>query len=180
MFRNRLATAMVLIAPLAASALAAPTTWVIDEPWQWYTVSQPPQTRLVGSITFDTDVSNYYPASWSFSLVHFDPIFAGRYPLTIAGSYPSVSDASGIAWSFSSDPFTVVVLSFGSSASIVPVLLNGTQSSVTFSAAEYVQYGSFSSQRLIYTGTATLAPTPGAAALLGVAGLTGLRRRRIG
>ncbi len=177
MFTKRTASAVLFAIAAAAPSLGA-TTWLIDQPWDFYTANQPPQTRLVGSITFDSAISNYYPASWEFNLVHFDPNFAGHYPLTISGVYPNVSDASGIAWTFYRDPFTAILISFGASSSIVDVLQNGTQSSVTFAANEYVQFGPFSSQRLIYAGTATLVPTPGAAALLGLAAMTALRRRR--
>lgn len=175
MFSKTLAATVVLSA--STVALGAPVTWLIDQPWDFYTASQPAQTRLVGSITFDTSVSTYYPASWEFHLVHFDPVFDGHYPITIEGTFPDLSDASGIAWTFRRDPFTVLLLSFGNDPATVGVLTGGTQSSVTFAASEYVQFGPFSSQRLIYSGTAQLAPTPGAAALLGL-GLGAMGRRR--
>jgi len=181
MTRTKLAAIAALSVCAAAPTLAARTTWSIDQPWEFYTAGTPDGTdltNLVGTITWDTDVSTYYPAEWSFTLSHFDPVFGAAFPLTIEGVYPNVSDAAGLAWSFSRDPFTVVVLNFGSAPGTLDVLVNGTQVSVTFAAAEYVQVGPFSSQRLIYTGTMTLVPAPGAAAALALAGLGASRRRR--
>ncbi|MGD9691354.1 MAG: hypothetical protein AB7G17_00765 [Phycisphaerales bacterium] len=173
-----MSSSLIAAALLSSSAPAAVTTWLIDQPWDFYTSSTPPQTNLVGSITFDSSISNYYPVSWSFTLTHFDPIFTPNYPITIEGAYPNIFDAPGIAWDFRRDAFTLVRISFGNDAATVGVLQNGTQSSVTFSANEYVQTGPNSSQRIIYSGTATLAPAPGAAVLMGLAALTAAPRRR--
>ncbi|MDX9911709.1 MAG: hypothetical protein RBS39_07760 [Phycisphaerales bacterium] len=162
----------------AGAAMAQPTTWYIDQPWEFYTASQEPQTRLVGTVTWDRSVSNYYPASWSLTLSHFDPVFTPDYPITIAGSYPNVSDASGVAWDFRRDAFTMVRLGFGFNTSIVNVLLDGTQDTVSFAASEYVQIGPRSSQRLIYNGTMSLVPAPGAMGALAMGGLVATRRRR--
>ena len=161
---------------VSASALAEPTTWHIDQPWEFFTANTPPQTNLVGTVTWDRDISNYYPASWSFTLVHFDPTFTPDYPITISGTYPSIFDAPGLAWDFKNDPFTSVRLGF--SGISVDVLLDGTQESVAFGAYEYVQIGPNSSQRIINNGTMTLVPAPASVALLGAGGLVMVRRRR--
>jgi len=158
------------------SALAEPTTWYIDQPWEFYTANTPPQTNLVGTITWDRAISNYYPASWSFTLVHFDPTFTPNYPVTIEGTFPNLSDASGLAWNFSRDALTVLGLRFGSIP--VDVLLDGTQESVAFGANEYVQIGPNSSQRIINNGMMTLVPAPASLALAGAGGLMLVRRRR--
>lgn len=166
------------IAAATSVATAAPTTWEIDVPWDFYTASIPAETNLRGTITWDADISTYYPASWSFTLEHHHAPFLPHYPLTIEGSYPNLSDASGVAWDFRADTYTMIRLSFGFSGSIVPVLVNGTAPSVTFAASEYVQRGPISSQRLIYAGTANLVPAPSSVLALAGLPLLGARRRR--
>lgn len=159
----------------AVPAVAAPTTWEIDQPWEFYTSNTPPQTRLVGSITFDRDISNYYPSAWSFYLVHFDPVYGDAYPITIEGTYPSVSDSSGFAFTFRRDLLTAVVINFG--AQSIDSVIDGTLPTISFSANEYVQVGPFSSQRIINNGTATLVPAPAGAAVLAAPLLLARRRR---
>ncbi|MBO6514299.1 MAG: hypothetical protein JJ974_10080 [Phycisphaerales bacterium] len=175
---NITATAATL-AVLATTAAAAPTTWIIDQEWEFYTSNTPAQTRLVGSITFDRAVSDYYPSSWSFTLVHFDPAIADNYPITIEGSFPNLSDASGVAWAFRRDILTQLNISFGSDTAISDVLLDGTQESVSFSANEYVQVGPVASQRIINNGTANLfIPSPASTSLLALTTIAATRRRR--
>lgn len=176
--RSGITAGVFAIACSATLSLAAPTTWEIDTPWEFYTANTAPQTSLVGTITFDRDVSNFYPSEWSLQLVHFDPVFDGHYPITIEGSYPSISDAQGVGWVFRNDILTGVTFNFGFDNAILDVLLDGTQSSVAFAADEYVQHGPFSSQRRILNGTAALVPTPGVAAIFAVAGVASFRKRR--
>jgi hypothetical protein len=169
----------VALLAFAAPAIAVPTTWSIDQPWEFYTSNTPAGTdltNLVGTITWDRDVSNYYPSEWSFTLVHFDPAFTPHYPVIIEGTYPNLSDAPGLSWDFRRDVFAQIRLTFA--PGMIDVLLDGTQDSVAFTASEYTQFGPISSQRGIFNGTMTLVPTPGAAALMGLAGLTAIRRKR--
>lgn len=168
----------VALCAFANSASADVTTWAIDTPWEFHTANTPPQTNLVGTITWDTDISTYYPASWSFTLTHADPIFTPHYPIVIEGQYPNVSDAMGVGFNFSNDILTTVQIRFGSDPAIVDVLTSGSQPSVAFAANEYVQIGAISSQRIINNGQMTLVPAPASAAIMGFGGLLASRRRR--
>lgn len=80
----------------AGIATADPVTWLIDEPWDFYTSTNPPQGNLVGSVTFDRDVNAFWPVAWSFTLEHHDPLLQPYYPITISSALnPSVSSVSG-------------------------------------------------------------------------------------
>lgn len=182
--RRLAAVVGVVVLGVAGSASAAPVTWHINTPWDFHTSTIPPTTNLVGTITFDRAVSNYYPIAWDFHLEHGDPAFAAHFPLDITDTYPNLSDASGTAWTFRGQvlpTYTVLTLSFGPGGFQSPIsntLLDGTSPSVTFSASEYVHRGSIASQRLIYAGTATLVPAPAGAGVLAMVGMLGLLRRR--
>lgn len=171
----------------AGIATADPVTWLIDEPWDFYTSTNPPQGNLVGSVTFDRDVNAFWPVAWSFTLEHHDPLLQPYYPITISSALnPSVSSVSG-GWQFygqnSSSMQTWIVLNFASNGpDVLNILLDGSQPSVTFGANEWVwrydEGTTFASSRLINGGTASLIPAPGALAVLAGFGAMQRRRRR--
>lgn len=175
MIRTRLAAA-ALLAITASTAIASPTTWHINQPWEFYTSSIPAQGNLVGSITFDRAVSEFYPASWSFTLQHHDPLFTAHYPLTITGTYPNISSYPS-GWQFWGGPvvgdYIVVTVPPGS----LNTLLDGGPAPLSFAAYEYVYRGVNSSTRIINGGSMSTIPAPAASALL-VAGLRLATKRR--
>ncbi|HYF15372.1 MAG TPA: hypothetical protein VD971_09910 [Phycisphaerales bacterium] len=175
------AAAMIGVVLAASAAVAAPTTWSINTPWDFHTSSVPAQGNLVGTITFDRSVSDFYPAAWSFTLEHTDPVFTAFYPLTISGTYPDCSSSGPLGWilfqSGSPSLNTYLQLGFGTNPASRDILLDGTAGTVNFSAYEWVYRNFNASNRLIYNGSAALVPSP-AAALLPVAGLFAFSRRR--
>ena len=179
MIRSAISAAALVI--VSAAATAAPTTWSINQPWDFYTSSNPAQGNLVGTITFDRSVSEYYPVSWSFTLQHHDPLFTPYYPLTITGSYPNASNYQHTGWLLWGGPNAqdYLALTLNLTAENRDHLLDGTAPSLNFAAYEYVYRGWSSSTRQIYiqNGQMTLVPAPAAAGLLG-AGLVLARRRR--
>lgn len=147
-----------IIASLAIvfNAQSSPTTWAINVPWQFYTPSTPAETSLRGTVTWNDSVSFFDPATWSLHVDHFDPSLLPYYPITIQGAFPDYQGELGAAWTFYNDEFTTITLDFGE-VSIIPTLRNGSTGTVPFSAREFVQRGSLTSERIIYEGLAYLA-----------------------
>ncbi|HYE63007.1 MAG TPA: hypothetical protein VD997_13505 [Phycisphaerales bacterium] len=178
MIRSTIAAA--LLAASASTSLAAPTTWYINQPWDFYTSSIPAQGNLVGSITFDRDVSIYYPLSWSFTFQHHDPIFTPYYPLTINGTYPNASNYQHTGWLLWGGPVAgdYLAITFNLTDAVRNTLMDGGPEPVSFAAYEYVYRGVNSSTRMISNGWMSTVPTPGATALLMAGGAIATRRRR--
>ena len=179
MIRTALCAAALALS--AGGALASPVTWSINQPWDFYTSSIPAQGNLVGTITFDRAVSDFYPVAWSFTLQHHDPLFTPYYPLTISGTYPNVSNYQNSGWQFWGGPIAGdnVVIGVNLTNETRNALLDGTGDDIPFMAYEYVYRVVNSSTRQIYmsNGRMQLVPAPAAAGLL-VAGLGLAARRR--
>ena len=170
------------IALTATSAAATPVTYQIDQPWEWYTYSTPPETNLVGWITFDPSVDAYGPVAWHFELEHADPAISSYYPITIDGTGASYSYANGYGFTFResvdglSSLLTSVTIEWAPEAK--DAILSGQGDAHAFSAVEYVHRYGVASNRSLSQGYLVV-PEPATASLAAVAaGSLLLRRRR--
>jgi hypothetical protein len=170
------------LAVCSGAVSAAPVTWYINTPWDFYTSSSPAQGNLVGTITFDRAVSASYPISYSFTLQHHDPVLAPYFPFTISSGPPGSVSYYGvngwILWNATDPSNNYIAFNFDSAPGTLDAVVDGTATSVNFMASEWIYRFPYASNRLIYNGTATLVPAPGAAAPMAMGGLLAARRRR--